>query len=186
MIAACNGYGPGMFPNVAELTGFIETGLEVAASCAPQYLTESPDEVGFTCLTNDNFSTLIKEDSLPESPKGIFYGAYGKIRDAVRNGYGMDSADKHGEFGPIRPISEQRIFRTNRGLVGRALNDIKVGDSICLIEGCQVPFIFRQSARIGSKGLRLHQFVSKAYIHGAMDGEPLHLPGSFTRIMFVE
>ena len=65
--------------------------------------------------------------------------------------------------------SRNRCFRTSNGRLGNANADIQVGDEIWLAPASSLPLILRLAS---SSGVGTFRFVSMAYLHGMMDGEP--------------
>lgn len=62
----------------------------------------------------------------------------------------------------------RRLFTTQDGYVGLAPAGSRVGDGICVVLGCNVPFVVR--ALEGSDGFVM---VGECYVHGLMRGEAL-------------
>lgn len=59
---------------------------------------------------------------------------------------------------------------TDKGYMGWVPESTTIGDQICVLHGCRVPFILRPI----SSGR--YEVVGDAYIHGRMDGEPFYDP----------
>ncbi|KAM7190131.1 Heterokaryon incompatibility protein (HET) domain containing protein [Naviculisporaceae sp. PSN 640] len=60
------------------------------------------------------------------------------------------------------------LFRTERGYLGLGPRTIKVGDQVGLLQGAQVPYIFRHQEKDPETVLDL---VGESYVHGIMYGE---------------
>lgn len=56
-------------------------------------------------------------------------------------------------------------YTTERGYIGQAVPDAKVGDKIALLQGCDVPLILRLT------GNGTYTYISTCYLHGIMYGE---------------
>ena len=61
---------------------------------------------------------------------------------------------------------------TERGYLGMVAAPMRVGDRICIFEGCRMPFVLRPA-----KGDRGYVLLGDCYVHGLMDGEAIELPG---------
>ncbi|KAH6663473.1 heterokaryon incompatibility protein-domain-containing protein [Halenospora varia] len=59
---------------------------------------------------------------------------------------------------------DRRILVTDKGYIGMAHPQARLGDKVCLIMGCGVPLILREDAN----GFRI---IGEAYVHGIMHGE---------------
>jgi hypothetical protein len=68
----------------------------------------------------------------------------------------------------IYGIRNKRLVMTKRGYIGTVPTEVKVGDCICILAGCDVPVMLRKKESFGDNTYIL---VSDAYIHGIMDGE---------------
>ncbi|GAB1195536.1 hypothetical protein APSETT444_004797 [Aspergillus pseudonomiae] len=66
---------------------------------------------------------------------------------------------------------EGRDSRTDNGLFGLCPPGTKRGDFICILYGCSVPLILRQSSK--RAGQPCFKVIGEAYVHGKMDGEAL-------------
>ncbi|KAM0541268.1 hypothetical protein ACHAPJ_013313 [Fusarium lateritium] len=73
------------------------------------------------------------------------------------------TAEDHGKIGSYR----KRGFSTDTGKIGIGNRDIRVGDSICILGGGNMPFILRQVEGHAA----VYQYIGQAYVHGIMDGE---------------
>jgi hypothetical protein len=58
------------------------------------------------------------------------------------------------------------FFVTKRGKIGIGPRNMELGDSVCSLFGCSVPFIIRPATEIGR-----YRLLGDAYVHGIMDGE---------------
>lgn len=74
----------------------------------------------------------------------------------------------------------RKLFVTQRGYVGLALNGVRVGDEVRLVHGAGVPFITRpcptdvMGTTSSAEGAPVQrQLVCEAYIHGIMNGEAI-------------
>ncbi|KAF5230819.1 hypothetical protein FANTH_13670 [Fusarium anthophilum] len=67
----------------------------------------------------------------------------------------------------LQLLQGKKPFLTKHGFVGIGQGDIRVGDSICVAHGLDVPFILRTF----SKGAQKWYFKGEAYCDGIMDGE---------------
>ena len=54
---------------------------------------------------------------------------------------------------------------TEKGYFGLALSTTKQGDLVCVIRGCNVPFVLRET----QKGT--FELIGEVYVHGIMNGE---------------
>ena len=60
---------------------------------------------------------------------------------------------------------------TARGYFGFVPDETLVGDVVCCIFGCNVPFVLRRCEGETTDGQPLYTLVGKCYIHGIMEGE---------------
>jgi hypothetical protein len=74
----------------------------------------------------------------------------------------------------------RRFIRTERGYIGLAGNGVRVGDSVVLCRGSNVPLVFRRvgaeaeaevDTSTGREGSEKWRLVGDAYVHGIMEGE---------------
>jgi len=63
--------------------------------------------------------------------------------------------------------SRTRCFRASKSRLGNANADIQVGDEIWLAPASSLPLVLRPASSSG-----VETFISMAYLHGTMDGEP--------------
>ena len=63
-----------------------------------------------------------------------------------------------------RTVSK-RPYLTQKGYVGLGHEGMRIGDSVCILQGGPVPFLLRKTER------RENVLVSDTYVHGIMDGE---------------
>jgi hypothetical protein len=56
-------------------------------------------------------------------------------------------------------------FLTQKGYIGQARPVVRVGDKVIIIQGCEVPYVFRPL------GGRQYSLISDCYVHGVMYGE---------------
>ncbi|OGM41821.1 hypothetical protein ABOM_009660 [Aspergillus bombycis] len=66
---------------------------------------------------------------------------------------------------------EERDFWADGGLVGLCPPGTKRGDFICILYGCSVPLILRESSKKARRNC--FRVIGEAYVHGKMDGEAL-------------
>ena len=59
----------------------------------------------------------------------------------------------------------RRPYLTQKGYVGLGHEGMRIGDSVCILQGGPVPFLLRKTER------RENVLVSDTYVHGIMDGE---------------
>jgi hypothetical protein len=73
-------------------------------------------------------------------------------------------------FGARRGVVglERCLFRTKRGYLGLGSGTSRPGDSLCIIQGARVPYIFRPCH--GEEGNYM-ELEGEAYVHGIMHGE---------------
>lgn len=70
--------------------------------------------------------------------------------------------------GPVfRAQCGRRPFVTHMGYIGIGPADTKAGDTVCILNGGQTPYVVR-----GVDGARWN-FIGECYVHGIMDGEVL-------------
>ncbi|KIW02607.1 uncharacterized protein PV09_06055 [Verruconis gallopava] len=88
---------------------------------------------------------------------------YAEMADEAPNG------DWKNYLHEAHSMSYRRAFiRTTKGYMGLVPNATQVGDSVCIIFGCKVPYILRK--------INGHHFlVGDAYIHDVMDGQAMEL-----------
>ncbi|GES65443.1 related to het-6-heterokaryon incompatibility protein [Aspergillus terreus] len=67
----------------------------------------------------------------------------------------------------------RRFFLTRSGLMGMGPPSIRAGDTVYMIAGAQVPFVFRQS----STNNAVWSLIGDCYVHGIMQGECLSRKG---------
>lgn len=76
----------------------------------------------------------------------------------------------------IQDACKRRVFFvTDDGYMGlgpQGLGTAQVGDKICVVQGCHVPFVIRPHTTEPS-GEQSYQLVGEAYVHGLMDGEAM-------------
>ena len=72
----------------------------------------------------------------------------------------------------------RRLFITQRGFIGIAIETMSKGDAVCIFEGGRVPCILRQLLHFIGDGqqapfqvMEEWQLIGDAYLHGAMDGQ---------------
>lgn len=63
-----------------------------------------------------------------------------------------------------RSLDDRRFFWSQRGYMGLAPPSAQVGDKVCVLVGCGIPFILREKTSY-------YQFVGESYVHGIMNGE---------------
>ena len=61
----------------------------------------------------------------------------------------------------------RRFFTTRKGHIGLGPLSMKPGDSVCILNGGQVPFLLRKDGTH-------HRFIGESYVHGLMAGEAMH------------
>jgi hypothetical protein len=62
-------------------------------------------------------------------------------------------------------MTERRMIRTEKNLLGLGPSIAEVGDEIWFLQGAAVPFLFRKMSN-GN-----HELLGEAYVHGFMQGE---------------
>jgi hypothetical protein len=67
-------------------------------------------------------------------------------------------------------VSNYKFCRTRGGYVGLIPTSAEIGDHVCIIAGCIVPFVLRDSCQ------GMFRMVGGCYIHGIMKGEALKFP----------
>ncbi|KAN0110765.1 HET domain containing protein [Hyaloscypha variabilis] len=72
----------------------------------------------------------------------------------------------------------RRLFITQRGFIGIAIETMSKGDAVCIFKGGRVPCILRQLLHFIGDGqqapfqvMEEWQLIGDAYLHGAMDGQ---------------
>jgi Heterokaryon incompatibility protein (HET) len=81
----------------------------------------------------------------------------------------------HMAFGEvyIPMCSRRHLFITNKGYIGLGSSESRPNDKVCVLRGCTVPLVIRQS---GS----MHKIVGESYVYGMMQGEMLNAAESGT------
>lgn len=64
--------------------------------------------------------------------------------------------------------TNRSLFRTEKGFLGLGPRDMQPGDSIFILKGAAVPYVFRKCK---TKGGVLYELQGDAYLHGIMYGE---------------
>ncbi|KAJ9668076.1 hypothetical protein H2201_001882 [Coniosporium apollinis] len=62
-------------------------------------------------------------------------------------------------------LTEEQLFITDQGYLGRGPKNVQPGDQVCIILGLNVPSVLRKA------GGGQYRLVGPAYVHGIMDGE---------------
>ena len=70
----------------------------------------------------------------------------------------------------------RRLIWTQRGHVGLAPEDVRIGNIICILAGCRVPVVLRRD-------LKGYKLVGECYILGIMAGEVEHVQNVEKNIM---
>jgi hypothetical protein len=136
--------------------------------------------------------TLVRND-LPEGPlpsrgHGNFVRNAAKFLDAVTSmmlpveeeSLDDDIRTRGKEWGhlcerlALARTGTDRIFLTEKGLIGTGPSELLPADAVCVLFGGRVPFVLR---RVGDHYL----FVGLCYVHGIMYGEALEDPNSSSR-----
>ncbi|KAF5238840.1 hypothetical protein FANTH_10168 [Fusarium anthophilum] len=74
-------------------------------------------------------------------------------------------------------LLQRRLFVTNRGMIGLASGEMKTGDEVHIILGCQTPFILRPSDEASKTwDLPLYTVIGNGYVHQVMYGEAFDDP----------
>ncbi|KAJ3476544.1 hypothetical protein NLG97_g9097 [Lecanicillium saksenae] len=95
-------------------------------------------------------------------------GSKAKVLGTTASGIIPEWSD---EMSVIRmTVHSRRLFYSEKGYLGLARYDAKVGDKICLLHGGSVPYILRQDDE------SCHLFKGECYVHGLMDGEGMRFP----------
>ncbi|RGP70275.1 heterokaryon incompatibility [Fusarium sporotrichioides] len=68
-------------------------------------------------------------------------------------------------------LLQRQLFVTERGMIGLASGDIKIGDEVHILLGCQTPFILRSSEEASSWDLPLYTVIGNGYVHQVTYGE---------------
>ncbi|KAJ9648372.1 hypothetical protein H2199_001226 [Coniosporium tulheliwenetii] len=73
-------------------------------------------------------------------------------------------------------IWNKRLIRTKMGdYLGLGPEKTEKGDLICILRGCSVPVILRQTAAAKADAKPVYTLIGEAYVHGKMDGEAIDL-----------
>lgn len=67
-----------------------------------------------------------------------------------------------------RAVRNRRLCVTEKGYLGLVPRQAGIGDRVCVLVGCHVPFVVREEADGPEERFRL---VGECYVHGVMDGE---------------
>ena len=65
-------------------------------------------------------------------------------------------------------VERRRLFITREGYIGTGREDVVAGDLLCVLFGCSVPVVLRETRQEGR-----YAFVGEAYAHGWMDAEAI-------------
>jgi len=68
-------------------------------------------------------------------------------------------------------IEDKVMFVTAKGYLGLGQEACKVGDTVCIFLGGEVPFVVRAEHYDEADG---YQFLGECYVHGIMDGEAMN------------
>jgi len=67
----------------------------------------------------------------------------------------------------LNSTTQKRLVRTETGCLGLARRCVELGDELFILMGFDLPCVMR---KVGDE---FYSFGGEAYVHGAMDGEPL-------------
>lgn len=81
-----------------------------------------------------------------------------------------------------RTMQGRSCFVSNRGYIGIAPGDCKVGDAIAIPHGARTPFILRSNPVIGHGVRRL---IGDCYVYGFMNGEGFEVPGVVDELLLI-
>jgi hypothetical protein len=160
--------------NLSRIPKFIKKAMAVVESLRPYPSGESAYDVLRKTLIAAN------PENLENDPEGK---GFQQFYDHVQGGAGKFNVDDawatEGRYMQTMIMEgaagSRGLFWTKNGYVGLADNEIEVGDTVWLMTGAKVPFVFRGPVcnPTNKKGHRyaFYRLVCAVYIHGFMDGE---------------
>lgn len=84
---------------------------------------------------------------------------------------GLDMSDSNSFLLRLQQTAEsmaRRLITTNKGRIGMAPCRVRKGDQVCVLLGCSMPLILRQSKVESQYGV-----IGECYLHRFMNGEAL-------------
>lgn len=124
----------------------------------------------------DGFCALILELTNSEIySSSVVYTPLKDFREYIQNHHpqlpnnGTQSDYTHALFEECR---NRFLFVTGNGMMGLGPCCATIGDKICLLRGCRVPFLLRKDWKMFKRNLKgAHKLVGECYLYGAMTGE---------------
>ncbi|KAM7205118.1 Heterokaryon incompatibility protein (HET) domain containing protein [Naviculisporaceae sp. PSN 640] len=124
----------------------------------------------------------VMRDPMPEEVLPMVHTYMAYVSDVFEDGFEMteelsEMLLTYGPFieGSMTTVGEARRFcRTEAGRLGQVRKEARVGDSVCVVFGAEVPYIIRRKEDKGAEEEEvLYELVGDCYIHGIMQGETL-------------
>ncbi|KAK6844549.1 hypothetical protein PG995_014659 [Apiospora arundinis] len=116
--------------------------------------------------------TLSREES-KSAIDNFFRRASIAVQQGYPSGRSYEEAALELHSGVTGCQAQMDVFITDRGYAGYAYHDLTVADTVHVIFGGKLPFIFRQSEREDEERNRYHRLVGPCVIHGLDDGSAL-------------
>lgn len=124
---------------------------------------------GTNLLTDEEIET-VRQDARRD-PLGWLLLDHGEL-DAEEEGDGMENQQLYSQvkLTTILNISEKKFVLTGEGYAGFANMDVKEGDEVWRVEGCNSPLVLRPDDFGDEEGSQGYRIVSPCYMEGFMSG----------------